>query len=342
MSAKANHSQMVQHVPVLLNEVIGALQPHDDGVYVDGTFGAGGYARAMLERADCRVLAIDRDRDAVAAGAAMVAAYNGRLMLAHGRYAAMADHLSEQGIDRVDGVALDLGVSSMQIDQPARGFSFSTDGPLDMRMDQSGPSAADVVNHFKQAEIADILFRLGEERRARAIARAIVQHRSDRPFARTRELADLVSAIVGPKGGKRKIHPATRSFLALRLYVNGELPELAQGLAAAERVLRPGGRLAVVTFHSLEDRIVKRFFRQRQVPPARPSRHLPETPDDAPAPSFKRIAGGEATPSADETAVNPRARSARLRAGERTDAPALALDMAALGVPAIAMKEPVT
>jgi 16S rRNA (cytosine1402-N4)-methyltransferase len=307
------------HIPVLLDEVLDALAVKDGGVYVDGTFGAGGYTLAVLGRAGCRVYAIDRDPNAAAAGRALPEAQDGRLTLLEGRFGDMDQLLAACGVNQVDGVALDIGVSSMQLDQAERGFSFAKDGPLDMRMEQAGPSAADVVNTYGETELADIIFRLGEDRQSRRIARAIVAARAEKPFERTLELANVVAKVV--KKSKDGIHPATRTFQALRIYVNDELGELERGLAAAEKVLAPGGRLAVVTFHSLEDRVVKTFLKERSGDLPAPSRHLPQMAG-GPAPTFtlvnrKAIAAGPA-----ELERNPRARSAKLRAAIRTEAPA--------------------
>ncbi len=307
------------HIPVMLAEVLAAIAPRDGAIYVDGTFGAGGYSRALLDAADCRVVGIDRDPDALAAGAAMADASDGRLTLMEGRFGTMDSLLRAGGIEAVDGVALDIGVSSMQLDRPERGFSFRGDGPLDMRMGRDGPSAADVVNSLPERELADIIYKYGEERRARQIAKAIVGTRGDRPFTRTGELADLVRGVVGRSHDG--VDPATRTFQALRIYVNDELGELDRGLNAAERMLRPGGRLAVVTFHSLEDRRVKTFLRARSGDAPRPSRHLPPAVS-APA-TFSQLGRRAQRPGAAETDANPRARSARLRAAERTDAPCM-------------------
>ncbi|MCW5750679.1 MAG: 16S rRNA (cytosine(1402)-N(4))-methyltransferase RsmH [Alphaproteobacteria bacterium] len=314
------------HRPVLLAEVLLALEPRPGGTYLDGTFGAGGYSRAILAAAPCNVIAIDRDPDAIAAGRALEDEMSGRLTLIEGRYSAMAALLAGIGIHSVDGVALDIGVSSMQLDRAERGFSFREDGPLDMRMEGSGPSAADIVNETPEADLAALIFRYGEERRSRQVARAIAEARRARPFTRTLELAEVVARVVRAEPGR---HPATRTFQALRIAVNDELGELERGLAAAEGLLRAGGRLAVVTFHSLEDRIVKRFLKERSSPPARPSRHLPERGEASARPSFRLLYKGAVEPGETELAGNPRARSARLRAAERTDAPAFALQVAA-------------
>jgi 16S rRNA (cytosine1402-N4)-methyltransferase len=304
------------HLPVLLDEVLAALAPKDGGLYVDGTFGLGGYARALLESADCRVLGIDRDPDAVARGAGLAAQYPGRLTLRQARFGDMAAVAHADGIDRVDGVALDLGVSSPQLDEADRGFSFRFDGPLDMRMEKHGRTAADLVNTLSEGELADIIADLGEERHARRVARAIV---AARPLATTGELAAVIRRSV-PRSGDG-IDPATRTFQALRLAVNDELGELDRGLAAAETLLAPGGRLAAVSFHSLEDRRVKTFLADRAGAGPRPSRHLPETGGDS-VPTFRLLSRKPVTPSPAELDRNPRARSARLRAAERTSAPA--------------------
>ncbi len=320
-----------RHVPVLRDAAIGVLGVRPGGVYVDGTFGAGGYARAILDVPRTRVFAIDRDPEALRAGAPLVAQFDGRLKLLEGRFSHMGELLAGQGIGRVDGVVLDLGVSSMQLDEAGRGFSFLREGPLDMRMERTGTSAADVVNSAPERELADILWRYGEERRARAIARAIVRRRAVAPIRTTVELAEIVESVLGPKRKPKMAHPATRTFQALRIHVNRELDEVAEGLSAAEHLLAPGGVLSVVSFHSLEDRIVKRFFAQRTGKGGRPSRHLPE--EKGPEASFEDLTGGGIVPSADEIAANPRARSARLRAGRRTAAAPVALDARALGLP---------
>lgn len=307
------------HVPVLRDAVVTALKPRAGGIYVDGTFGAGGYSRAILDAAACTVWGIDRDPGAAARGRAMADEFGGRLTVLEGRFGDMDRLLAEAGVGPVDGVALDLGVSSMQIDDAARGFSFLRDGPLDMRMEQHGPSAADLVNTLAEGELADIVFKLGEERHARRVARAIVAARQDKPFERTGELAEVVRRVV-PRS-KDGIDPATRTFQALRLEVNDELGELRRGLAAAERRLAPGGRLAVVTFHSLEDRAVKEFLKERSGAAPRPSRHAP-APAGGPEPSFTLLGRKPVEPDAAEIAANPRARSAKLRAAERTQAAA--------------------
>ena len=325
-----------RHIPVMLSEVLAALDPKDGEIIVDGTFGAGGYSQAILDRADCKIIAIDRDPEAFQLSRALVEAYPGRLVAVHAPFSEMQEIAAHEAIGAVAGVVLDLGVSSMQLDQAERGFSFAKDGPLDMRMGGQGPTAADLVNTLDESELADIIFVLGEERRARAIAKAIVARRGDAPIARTAELADIVARVIGRKRDETK-HPATRTFQALRLYLNRELDELARGLSAAERLLKARGRLVVVTFHSLEDRIAKRFFASRSAPPPRGSRHLPEAEDEILAPSFRLLNRRPLEPNQAEIRRNPRARSARLRAAERTEAPAHPLDPAALGVPRLSL-----
>jgi 16S rRNA (cytosine1402-N4)-methyltransferase len=321
-----------RHIPVMLSEVLDALKPQDGEIIVDGTFGAGGYARAILDSADCKVIAIDRDEQAFALGGALAKSYPGRLIAVLGRYAEMETIAADEGFSAADGVTLDLGVSSMQLDQAERGFSFAQDGPLDMRMGGDGPSAADLVNSLGESELANIIYVFGEERRSRAIAKAIVAKRAEAPITRTSELADIVVGVLGRKRNDPK-HPATRTFQAFRLYLNAELEELAEGLCAAERLLKAGGRLVVVTFHSLEDRIAKRFFASRSAAGPKGSRHLPDAGSEEFAPSFQLINRRPLEPGNDEIRGNPRARSARLRAGERTGAPAHPLDLSALGVP---------
>ena len=311
-----------RHIPVLLDEVLAALAPLDGQTIVDGTFGAGGYTKALLA-GGATVIAIDRDPDAIAAGRELEAQSQGRLRLVHGPFSRLDQHL-----ESADGVVLDIGVSSMQLDQAERGFSFRADGPLDMRMAQAGMSAADVLNRFKAGDLARIFGFLGEERHAGRIARMIEKRAAERPFARTRDLAEAIETLVG-RNPKDKIHPATRVFQALRIFVNDELGELARALFAAERALKPGGRLAVVTFHSLEDRIVKRFFADRSGTGGG-SRHLPEVAIQ-PA-TFEKAS--KAQPASDEEAArNPRARSAKLRSGVRTQAHARAADHSIFGFP---------
>jgi 16S rRNA (cytosine1402-N4)-methyltransferase len=311
------------HRPVMLREVLQVLAPKDSGIYVDGTFGAGGYATALLEAADCTVWGIDRDPEAIAAGAQLAKRFPGRLSLIAGRFGDMAELLGTHGVAASDGIALDIGVSSMQVDQADRGFSFRQDGPLDMRMEKRGVSAADVVNGHDERALADIIHALGEERRARQIARAIVAARKTAPITRTLQLAEIVRRAQGPAARRPAdgIDPATRTFQALRIYVNDELGELDRGLAAAEQLLKPGGRFAVVSFHSLEDRRVKSFLRSRAGLEPRQSRHLPAVAAER-TPSFRLLPESGKGPSAEEIRGNPRARSARLRAAERTTAPA--------------------
>ncbi len=327
-----------RHIPVALTEVLENLQPKDGDVIIDGTFGAGGYTRAILEAADCTVIAIDRDPSAIETGQALVEQYPERLKLFLGRYAEMGRFVEEAGIAAVNGVVLDIGVSSMQLDQATRGFSFMQEGPLDMRMGADGPTASDLVNDLPEQQLAEIIAVLGEEKRARAIAKAIVKARAEQPILTTGALAELVAGVLGRKWDETK-HPATRTFQALRLYINNELAELALGLSAAERLLAPQGRLVVVSFHSLEDRVVKRFLASRSLPPRKASRHLPDEKIEAPAPSFHLLNRRPVSPSKEEIRVNPRSRSARLRAAVRTEAPAHDLDLAALGVPKIARTE---
>ena len=308
------------HTPVLLAEVLEALQPKDGGIYVDGTFGAGGYAKGLLEAARCRVWGIDRDPEAIALGAALARRYDGRLALVQGRFGEMNTLLRDRGVEAADGVALDLGVSSMQIDKPGRGFSFRFDGPLDMRMDAAGSTAAERLARASERELADVIFKYGEERRARPIARAIAEARKQAPIETTGQLAQIVRKAAGARA-KDGIDPATRTFQALRIWVTDELGELDRGLDAAESLLAPGGRLAVVSFQSLEDRRVKEFLRRRSGAAPGASRHLPR-PTGERAPSFHLLSRGPVTPGESEIRTNPRARSAKLRAAERTPAPA--------------------
>jgi 16S rRNA (cytosine1402-N4)-methyltransferase len=306
------------HIPVLVRPAFDFLNVREGGVYIDATFGAGGYTHAILgQQANCKVIAIDRDPNAIARGAELVAAVQGRLTLIEDRFSNLEHVARAAGCDAVDGVVLDLGVSSMQLDEAARGFSFRNDGPLDMRMDVSGPSAADVVAAASERDLADIIFLLGEERRSRSAARAIVKAREQAPIVTTAALAEIVSSVVRTRPGD--IHPATRTFQALRIFVNDELGELLAALSAGERILKAGGRLVAVSFHSLEDRIVKSFL-SRRAETRGGSRHAPEV--KRPAPSFRLLTKRPVTAAEDEVARNPRARSAKLRAAERTDAPA--------------------
>ena len=307
------------HVPVMAGQVLAALAPRPGAIYVDGTFGAGGMTLALLDAAPCTVWAIDRDPDAVGRARALAERHRGRLMVLHGCFGVMDELLRGHGVEAVDGIALDVGVSSMQLDEPARGFSFSKDGPLDMRMDRTGASAADLVNGAGEQELADIIFHNGEERRARRVARAIVAARARRPIARTCELADIVRAALP---GGRGIDPATRTFQALRIHVNDELGELDRGLVAAEALLKPEGRLAVICFHSLEDRMVKSFLRARSSAGAGRSRFLPAADRHRRPPSFRLLWRKAMRPTSEEVSRNRRARSARLRAAIRTAAPA--------------------
>jgi 16S rRNA (cytosine1402-N4)-methyltransferase len=306
-----------RHIPVLGPQAVEFLNVRADGVYIDGTFGAGGHSGAILATPGAQVIGIDRDRAAIADGFDLVEQSEGGLTLVEDRFSRLDEIAREFGHATVDGVLLDLGVSSMQLDEAARGFSFRRDGPLDMRMGSEGPNAADVVATASAQDLAAIIATLGEERHARAVARAIVAARDKSPIRTTGELADIVARVVR---GPRDIHPATRTFQALRMFVNEELSELSAALAAAERVLAPGGRLVVIAFHSLEDRLVKTFLSDRSKPP-RGSRHRPEV--TAPPSSFRLLTPRPVTPDAAEVAANPRARSAKLRAAERTDAPPL-------------------
>ena len=326
--------ESTHHVPVLLSQVLAHLHPQDGEIYIDGTFGAGGYTRALLEAARCRVLAIDRDPAAIERANTLCAEFPDRLTAVEAPFSRLDAIADREGFAPVDGVVLDIGVSSMQLDQPERGFSFQTEGPLDMRMSRQGATAADVVNDTDEEQLARIFYVLGEERRSRAIARTIVAARAEAPLRTTKALADLVMRVFGG----RKIdgrHPATRTFQALRIYVNDELGELAKALGAAERCLKPGGRLVVVTFHSLEDRIVKRFLTERSGKVARVSRHLPEQSIKSAAPSFRIVNPRPLTASKGELQVNPRARSARARVAVRTDASAWPLDAILAGLPSV-------
>lgn len=307
------------HVPVLVEEVIHALAPVNGAVMVDGTYGGGGYARAALAVANIQLIAIDRDPEAMERAWAH-AGKDPRLIPAPGRFGELEPILHAMGRDHVDGVMLDLGVSSFQIDEADRGFSFMRDGPLDMRMERKGPSAADAVNRLTEGELADIIHILGDEHGARRIAREIVHRRRSQPFTTTLDLADTIEKALGGRRGK-PTHPATRTFQALRMWVNDETGELVRALTAAERVLKPGGRLAIVTFHSIEDRIVKLFLRSRSGNDPGASRHLPRAAKGKP-PTFEVLQRKAIEPSEAETEANPRARSARLRWALRTEAPA--------------------
>ncbi len=312
---------MSGHHPVMLTEVLRTLAPRDGGRYADGTFGGGGYSAAILQAASCTVWAIDRDPDAIARGAALAARFPGRLHLIEGCFGDMLPLLAGAGVRALDGVVLDFGVSSFQLDDPARGFSFRADGPLDMRMGREGPTAADLVNRLPEAELADLLFAFGEERRARRIARAIVAARAASPILTTARLAAIVRSVVPPDASG--IHPATRSFQALRIRVNDELGEIERGLDQAARLLAPGGRLVVVAFHSLEDRIVKRFMQAAAGRQPAPSRHDPSRLAGGSVPTvsaYRLLTPKPVRPGEAEIAANPRARSARLRAIQRESA----------------------
>ena len=322
------------HVPVLIGAIIDRVSPVS-GVWLDGTFGAGGYARALLDAGADRVIGVDRDPEALERARPWVHEYADRLTLRAGRFGNLDRIAAEAGAPRLDGVALDIGVSSMQIDRGERGFSFLNDGPLDMRMERAGPSAADLVNAASEAELADILFQLGEERASRRIAKAIVAERDAAPFETTSRLAGLIETLM-PRSKPGQPHPATRSFQALRIAVNDELGELVRGLVAAEAALASGGLLAVVTFHSLEDRVVKRFFQARSGGTPKGSRFAPEKA--VAAPRFELVTRRAVVADADEVAVNPRARSAKLRIARRLDAPAGRMDGAGLGLPGIVLK----
>ncbi len=322
------------HTPVMLKEAVAALNPADNAVYVDATLGGGGYARALLGAANCMVIGLDRDPVAVRAARRWARAYGGRFRVVEAPFAAMEDVLDSLGVSEINGAVFDLGVSSMQIDTADRGFSFQKDGPLDMRMGADGPDAAMVVNSADEADLADIIFVFGEERKSRAVAKAIVAARQEVPITTTAQLASIVEKAMGGRRGS-DIHPATRTFQALRIFVNEELDQVVEGLAAAERRLVPAGRLAAVSFHSLEDRLVKRFFAGRSGKVAAGSRHAPPTEEGGPEPSFRLLKAKAVPPSDEEIAANPRARSAKLRAGVRLDAPAHEVDPAALGLPQV-------
>jgi 16S rRNA (cytosine1402-N4)-methyltransferase len=313
------------HIPVLLTEMLATLKPRDGAVYLDGTFGGGGYSEAILTRAQCHVWAIDRDETAIARGAGLAARFPGRLHLLHGRFGDMLTLLTEAGVHALDGIVLDIGVSSFQIDDPARGFSFMNDGPLDMRMGRHGTpgpdlTAANLVNTLAERDLADLLFQLGEERASRRVARAIVAARAEAPIETTGRLASIIRSVLPPD--KSGHHPATRSFQALRLSVNDELGEIERGLARSVTLLNPGGRIVVVSFHSLEDRIVKRFMTEASGRMPAPSRHDPRGLTPAVSARFRLVTPKALRPTAAEVAANPRARSARLRAIECLEAAA--------------------
>jgi len=317
------------HIPVLLDEVMEALAPIAGGIFIDGTFGAGGYTRALLERGAAQVIAIDRDPEALSAGAALAEASGDRLILVDGVFADLDRIAEAHAAGPVTGVVLDIGVSSMQLDQAGRGFSFLRDGPLDMRMAQAGPSACDLVNRAGERGLADIIYHFGEDRAARRIARTIVAARAGEPITRTGQLAEIVAGCL-PRQRPGQIHPATRTFQALRIAVNDELGQLVEALEAAESVLGPGGRLVIVTFHSLEDRIVKRYFQFASGQEGQGSRHGPAR--QGPPPRYQRPARAIEAGKA-EIALNPRARSARLRTAVRTNMPPVRVDPVRLGLP---------
>jgi len=323
MALRDNSNPGAPHIPVLGRQAVEFLNVRDGGLYIDGTFGAGGYTRLILDAApDARVIGIDRDQSAVARGADLVQGAAGRLTLVEERFSHLDDVARDCGATVVDGIVLDIGVSSMQLDQAERGFSFRFDGPLDMRMSKDGPSAADVVAMVGERDLADIIYHLGEERHSRGVARAIVKARAETPIRSTAQLATIVASVVRAK--PNDIHPATRTFQALRIFVNDELGELASALLAAERILRPGGRLAVVSFHSLEDRIVKSYLASRGETRAG-SRHLPDVARNEAR--FVTLTKKPVVADDEEVALNPRARSAKLRAAERTAAPPLDGDL---------------
>lgn len=305
---------MSGHIPVLLQEIVDAIDPLENDIIVDGTFGGGGYTKAILDAAKCRVLAIDRDPHAIERGKILSPTLGNRLTMLEGCYGDMAALVNQ----KVNAVVLDIGVSSFQIDESDRGFSFRENGPLDMRMSQNGESAADVVNTYDEKNIADIIYKYGEERRSRQVAHAIVEARKEKDITTTSQLARIVRTVVWQ--AKDKIDPATRTFQGLRIYVNDELGELERGLQAAEDLLLPGGRLVVVTFHSLEDRIVKKFFKERSGSMSRGNRYMPDDQKSGPQATFKIINRRPTAPGEIELSANPRARSSKLRAALRTDA----------------------
>jgi 16S rRNA (cytosine1402-N4)-methyltransferase len=320
-SVPADNSAGRAHVPVLLAEVLAALQPKDGDAIADLTFGAGGYSSAILAAADCRVYAFDRDPDAVANGQSMVAASHGKLTLIEASFSDFAEELRARDVEALDGVVMDIGVSSMQLDQAERGFSFMKDGPLDMRMGQAGLSAADVVGKFSAERLADIIYVFGDEPKSRAIGRAIVKARTEAPIETTRQLVAAIERATGPHRPHLRTHPATKTFQALRIFVNDELGQLVDALVAAEYMLKPGGRLVIVTFHSLEDRIAKQFLAERggNLPSA--SRYAPGPLAERP-PSFAVQFKGHVAASEAEVSLNPRSRSAKLRAAVRSSAEA--------------------
>jgi len=304
-----------RHLPVMLREVVSSLKPKDGGKYIDATFGAGGHSRALLETANCTVLGFDRDPRTVAQSSLIVSEYRGRLTVVEANFSELFEIAPRHGFGEADGILFDFGVSSMQLDEAGRGFSFRHDGPLDMRMSARGLSALDVVNRYPEKDIARIVSVLGEEKKAKFVARAIVEARNEREIMRTSELAEIVRRSIHSKPGD--IDPATRTFQALRIYVNDELREIEAGLLAAEKLLKAGGMLAAISFHSLEDRLVKTFITSRSQAPAR-SRHAPEV--KVTPPSFKAVGRKPLVAAEEEVKLNPRARSAKLRVAERTEA----------------------
>lgn len=327
--ARPSPTNTASHIPVLLDPIMAAIAPVN-GVWLDGTFGAGGYTRALLDAGAERVLAVDRDPEVFQRAEFWANQYGARLVMIAGEFGQLDLLAARQGGQPLDGVVLDIGVSSMQIDQPERGFSFMQDGPLDMRMSQSGTSAADIVNTADEKTLADILFHYGEERASRRVARTIINKRKIAPITTTLQLAEIISACL-PRPKPGQVHPATRSFQALRIAVNDELRQLVDGLSAAERALKPGGILAVVTFHSLEDRIVKRFLQARSGDGPKGNRFAPELEIDEPR--FERMTKKAVTASDSEMAGNPRARSAKLRMARRLSAPAGEVDAIDIGLP---------
>jgi len=308
-----------KHISVLLKEVLDALRPKNGGVYIDGTFGGGGYSKGILEAADCVVWGIDCDPFAQEFGRSLATQFPRRISVLSGTYSNMGKLLEEYGVNKVDGVTLDLGISSMQIDEPSRGFSFKVDGPLDMRMRNQGETAATLVNEASEEQLANIIYRYGEERASRRIAKEIIKNRNKSPITRTRELATIVRRVVNKS--RDGLDPATRTFQALRIYINDELGELEKGLNAAEKLLAPGGRIAVVSFHSLEDRRVKKLFKDRSESRSNPSRYLPQMSETKSSSTFRLVRRGVVRPSSREILDNPRARSAKLRVAERTSVP---------------------
>ncbi|MBL0941190.1 MAG: 16S rRNA (cytosine(1402)-N(4))-methyltransferase RsmH [Alphaproteobacteria bacterium] len=308
-----------KHIPVMVQEVVSGLMPHDGGIYVDGTFGQGGYSQAILMAANCQVWGIDRDPEAVKIGHEFEQKWPARFNMIKGRFGDMTQLLAERALEKVDGIALDLGVSSPQLDELDRGFSFRLDGPLDMRMEKTGLTAADLVNELSEQELADIIYEFGEERYSRRIARKIVAVRKAADITRTFELADLVRSVVPRE--KRDLDPATRTFQALRIKVNEELKELDNGLKASEILLKPRGRLAIVSFHSLEDRRIKNFLKDHSRFVSQPNRHAPITSQPIIPPTFLHVSRKAIRPMEEEVRANPRARSAKLRVAERTDVP---------------------